>query len=341
MTTHVSVCEKFSIVALFIIVVQLSGNYGTNRYYFAYLPYGSGDNIITTWRYEGGSLSLHRKWNVECLDGEAVVGIQDFVDDFQKIYAIWCRFMFPYKPPSEGKYPYYPSCIYRDYRFQFFCFDRQNISLTINTFMTAIWDNEYQFWVGRIGSTVSINNDFQQPYKCCKTPKGYYIDYVSCYYVPTHDPNWEYYDSQSNFIVSCGTDYVMTGIAKKISPVGLDWQIDWVQCCRLGYGAATAVSPPIITLPDGRSTFYAASHSTPIPKPVSYASNQLLSRSTHETSSINITQLPGRKVDDIGSMRYKRRSGIPMELRDHGHLGDHLENDGRNIVLRQEIRYLS
>lgn len=63
---------------------------------------------------------------------------------------------------------------------------------------------------------------------------GYYIDYVSCYYMPTHDVYWEYYDSQNHFITLCATGYIATGIAKKISPWTGWYNVDWIQCCRLG-----------------------------------------------------------------------------------------------------------
>lgn len=32
---------------------------------------------------------------------------------------------------------------------------------------------------------------------------GYYIDYLSCYYVPTHDIYFEYYDSTFHNMVYC------------------------------------------------------------------------------------------------------------------------------------------
>ncbi|GAU96819.1 hypothetical protein RvY_08204 [Ramazzottius varieornatus] len=55
---------------------------------------------------------------------------------------------------------------------------------------------------------------------------GYYVDYVSCYYVPTHDPYFEYYDSLNQLIVYCAQGYVMTGISKKISRFTGEWFFD-------------------------------------------------------------------------------------------------------------------
>ena len=53
--------------------------------------------------------------------------------------------------------------------------------------LAGFWDNELQFFVARRGL------DDTNIYKCCKTPAGYYLDYTSCYYMPTHDQYWEYY----------------------------------------------------------------------------------------------------------------------------------------------------
>ncbi|XP_055333934.1 uncharacterized protein LOC129585319 [Paramacrobiotus metropolitanus] len=318
----------------------------TNRYYFSYLPYSTGDNIVTTWHMHGGPTLPNRKWNVECLDGEAMIGITDQIDDFQRIAAIWCRFMFPYKPPSNGVYPYYPSCVFREYRYQFFCFDTQNASTTINTFMTGIWDNEWIFWVARIGTTRSTASDYFQPYKCCKVPKGYYIDYVSCYYVSTHDPYWEFYDNVFNFVVYCGTGYVMTGIAKKIHPVGQDWYIDWIQCCRVGYGFPSAVSPPLIRLPDGRTTFYAASNtgapSTPVPRAYQQQHRSLSIDQQLDTAAdsyMNASDVLSKKFRQFDDIRYKREA-IPVALLGRSHPPDpaaHCHHDGREIMFRTDL----
>lgn len=100
--------------------------------------------------------------------------------------------------------------------------------LTVDSF-TGIWDDEFTFAVVRPSA------DSFQPYKCCKTPSGYYIDYVSCYYKPTHDFHYDYYDSPSHqVVVQCGTGYVITGIAKKLNPYSSLYNVDWIQCCRVG-----------------------------------------------------------------------------------------------------------
>ncbi|GAU95741.1 hypothetical protein RvY_07309-2 [Ramazzottius varieornatus] len=120
--------------------------------------------------------------------------------------------MFPQKPPTGGVYPYYPSCHVRNYTNQWFCYDKSQHEKTSNTFVTAFWDNE-ENWL----TTIPFADDLQN-YKCCKTPAGYYIDYVSCYYMPTRDQYWEYYDALQFLTVFCTTGYIMTGIAKKPNP---------------------------------------------------------------------------------------------------------------------------
>ncbi|XP_055355781.1 uncharacterized protein LOC129601083 [Paramacrobiotus metropolitanus] len=96
--------------------------------------------------------------------------------------------------------------------------------------MTAYWDNEFLMQVWR------ITTDYVQLFKCCATPVNYYIDYMSCYYKMTHDQYWEYYD-HAIFLVFCDTGYVMTGIGKKHNPYTTDIHVDWIQCCRVGFGA--------------------------------------------------------------------------------------------------------
>lgn len=86
----------------------------------------------------------------------------------------------------------------------------------------GLWSNSF-FWFVYF---VPQNNN--QLYKCCRPPSGYYIDYVSCYYMPTHDFEFEYYDSVNNFIVLCATGFVMTGISKKINPYSKEYHIGTV-----------------------------------------------------------------------------------------------------------------
>ena len=94
-------------------------------------------------------------------------------------------------------------------------------------FIPGLYDDDFQFW------TFRRKVDDRQPYKCCKTPLGYYIDYFSCYYMPTKDIYGEYYDHTSMFLVFCATDYVMTGLGKKINAWGKDYHVEWIQCCRV------------------------------------------------------------------------------------------------------------
>ena len=146
-------------------------------------------------------------------------------------------------------------CHVRNFTNQYHCFDPQNTERTLNTFITGttfekaivirrknflcnllrrrnflgLWDNDFQFFLFRVP-----NDEATSLYKCCKTPAGYYIDYVSCYYMPTHDVYWEYYDSPIHFVTLCSTGYIATGISKKINP-GTGWyNVEWIQCCRLG-----------------------------------------------------------------------------------------------------------
>ncbi|OQV14930.1 hypothetical protein BV898_10831 [Hypsibius exemplaris] len=213
------------VIALLLTIGCCGIVHGTYRYYGSYLSYGMGETIMYVLHMYGGSLLPHRKWQIECQDGEAVTGIQDFVHDFERLETVKCSFMFPYKPPAQGRYPYYPHCHVRNYTNQFFCYDPQN-NLTMNTFITGIYDQLDFLWqVWRPG------NDDIQPYKCCSVPHGYYIDYVSCYYMPTHDMYFEYYDSGNNIITECATGYIATGISKKLNPWTALYNVDWIQCC--------------------------------------------------------------------------------------------------------------
>ncbi|OWA55348.1 hypothetical protein BV898_19732 [Hypsibius exemplaris] len=109
--------------------------------------------------------------------------------------------------------------------------------------MTGFWDNEQNFFMSRPG----IDN--VNPIKCCKPPPGYYIDYTSCYYQPTHDQYWEFYDSLTHNLVVCASGFVVTGLAKKFGPIvrvnnnPTEWHIDWLQCCRVGYSGQRTIDP--------------------------------------------------------------------------------------------------
>ncbi|OQV26052.1 hypothetical protein BV898_00182 [Hypsibius exemplaris] len=227
-------------------------------YYRTYTPHGSGDNIINTLQAHGGPgpESANRKWNVECLDGEAVIG-KDSFNDFTSLAQVWCKFMMPYKPPSNGIYPFYPNCFTKNFTTQFFCYTPRFHEASVDTFITGFYDNEFAFNVYR------EYVDDSAPYKCCKAPTGYYVDYSSCYYSLTHDQYWEYYDSpiqftSGYFIVYCASGYIMTGLAKKAHPmVTNEYHIEWIQCCRLGFGAGFRPPPP-----------------PPPPEPISYGKYQ-------------------------------------------------------------------
>ncbi|XP_055332567.1 uncharacterized protein LOC129584435 [Paramacrobiotus metropolitanus] len=172
--------------------------------------------------------------------------------------------MFPYKPPSKGLYPYYPNCVYRNFTFNFFCYDPKNSSISVNSFVTGLWDDDNNFFTWRPVADDSCSM------KCCTTPKGYYIDYASCYYVSTHDQFGEYYDSNFNFIVTCAHGHVMTGISKKMNANTATYRVDWIQCCRLGYGIPHIVSPPVISGHSGHPAYYAAEPYTPAHIPNGY-----------------------------------------------------------------------
>ncbi|GAU94509.1 hypothetical protein RvY_06271 [Ramazzottius varieornatus] len=238
---------------LFLLLADYVDN-AANRYYGVFTVYGTGDTILQTFHAHLGPLDGNRRWHVECLDGEAMVGIGDLVDDFQKMAQVWCKFMFPNKPPTNGLYPYYPNCFVRNYTTQYHCYMAKDHDVSINTFITGIYDDDFQFWTFRLGQ------DNSQPYKCCKTPLGYYIDYFSCYYMPTKDIYGEYYDHTSMFLVFCATDHVMTGLGKKINAWGRDYHVDWIQCCRVGVG----IPPRIYRPPQHTYTYDSyANHSYP------------------------------------------------------------------------------
>lgn len=52
---------------------------------------------------------------------------------------------------------------------------------------------------------------------------------------------------------------VMTGIATKINPIARERHVDWIQCCRVGFGSVIALPPPVIQKP-GRPPAYLSSH---------------------------------------------------------------------------------
>ncbi|GAU92305.1 hypothetical protein RvY_04402-2 [Ramazzottius varieornatus] len=60
--------------------------------------------------------------------------------------------------------------------------------------------------------------------------------------MPTRDQYGEYYDATNVMLIYCASGYAMTGIAKKISPFSMDYHIEWIHCCRIGFGAVPMFS---------------------------------------------------------------------------------------------------
>lgn len=108
-------------------------------------------------------------------------------------------------------------------------------------------DTDFQYRLDR------IRDDQTTLYKCCRTPSGYYIDYTSCYYRPTRDQYWEYYDA-AIFVVYCETAYVMTGVARKVNPYDNEYHLEWIQCCRVVFfPVATMLASPTPAMQPGSS----------------------------------------------------------------------------------------
>ncbi|GAU95740.1 hypothetical protein RvY_07309-4 [Ramazzottius varieornatus] len=89
--------------------------------------------------------------------------------------------------------------------------------------------------------------------------------------MPTRDQYWEYYDALQFLTVFCTTGYIMTGIAKKPNPrtsgvttpfapglVLSQYNVDWIQCCRVGTGPPVAVAPPLAQGSYGETSGYVA-----------------------------------------------------------------------------------
>jgi len=153
-----------------------------------------------------------------------------------------------------GRYPYYPHCHVRNYTNEFTCYNPAEHDKTSNTFVTGMWDGtDFLFQTWRIGA------DDIQPYKCCKTPANYYLDYLSCYYVPTHDMFFEYYDSPTFLATFCMTGYVVAGISKKINPNTKLYALDYLQCCRVGFGPPEGHEPPITGYGKDQTPVYSSS----------------------------------------------------------------------------------
>jgi hypothetical protein len=85
----------------------------------------------------------------------------------------------------------------------------------------------------------------------------------------------------------CATGYVQTGIAKKKSPINAEYRIEWIQCCRAGYGAVRAQPPPIVQTPKNGPVAYSANQVyTPGVIPQDYAHQYRGKRSTVANTAI-------------------------------------------------------
>ncbi|XP_055344953.1 uncharacterized protein LOC129592845 [Paramacrobiotus metropolitanus] len=199
-----------------LIILRRSG-----AYYDSITCYGTGDCIISL--TSGGHADDQHKWNTECHDGEAIVAIQDYGSDYQGFGQVWCKFMFPRKPPTFGMYPYYPWCNIRDMSLkEYYCYDKMYPSDTYDTFMTAL--SSMQYFPGGI----SVSNS----YKCCRLPEGYHLDYRRCEYKYTHDRWGEHYDGIFWFVI-CEKNYLVTGLGQSTNPWTNALHYVWIQCCPL------------------------------------------------------------------------------------------------------------
>ncbi|XP_055342630.1 uncharacterized protein LOC129591122 [Paramacrobiotus metropolitanus] len=216
-----------SLLALFLlgVFVEVYTYYAHNR------CFGSGDCIITTGYLGGGFADDYQKWLIECADGEAMIGIFDLYKQFLGINQVWCFFMFPMKPPSNGLYPYYPSCNVRNLTLrEYYCYDKFFPMDTVDTFVTGYYG---------ASSADPMQVTLQ---KCCKTPPGYKIDYTRCQWKYTHDKAGEHYDGY--WVVKCDTHYVMTGTGQATNPWDSQLHIVWIQCC------------PVVTVPTAQNQLY-------------------------------------------------------------------------------------
>ncbi|XP_055342608.1 uncharacterized protein LOC129591103 [Paramacrobiotus metropolitanus] len=200
------------------VVIFLLGINELYAYYTRTLCFGSGDCIITAGYRGGGFDDEYHRWLIECDDGEAVIGIYDTYMQFMAMSQVWCFFSFPLKPPGKGIYPYYSTCNVRNFTLnEFYCYDKMFPEDTVDTFVTGYW--------------AATSADPIQPtlQKCCKTPKGYRIDYSRCQWKYTHDKNGEHYDGY--WVVKCDTNYVVTGTGQALNPWDNVKHFTWIQCC--------------------------------------------------------------------------------------------------------------
>ncbi|XP_055333948.1 uncharacterized protein LOC129585331 [Paramacrobiotus metropolitanus] len=187
-------------------------------YYDHVKCYGTGDCVIAAGNLGGGQNNDREKWMIECGDGEGMIGIYDFNYQFRGLSQVWCYFMFPLKPPSQGIYPYYPYCNVRNLTLrEFYCYDQYYPGDTYNTFVTGLFALE------------SYDPVYPSLMKCCKTPPQYALDYSRCQWKYTHDKYGEHYDGQ--WIVKCDTNFVMTGLGQAMNPWDNYFHWVWIQCC--------------------------------------------------------------------------------------------------------------
>ena len=88
----------------------------------------------------------------------------------------------------------------------------------------------------------------------------------------------------------CATGYVYTGISKKKSPIHGEWRVEWVQCCRVGFGAIVAHAPPVVRTPDGALGAFSSQqrfNDVPTQVPKDYAHQYRNKRSAVEKTAIH------------------------------------------------------
>lgn len=62
----------------------------------------------------------------------------------------------------------------------------------------------------------------------------------------------------------------MTGIGAKLNPIFPEKRIDWIQCCRVGWGAVIALPPPLIHRPGHPPAYTTSNNVQPVNIPETY-----------------------------------------------------------------------
>lgn len=102
----------------------------------------------------------------------------------------------------------------------------------------------------------------------------------------------EYYNAPAYFLVYCATGYVMTGLAKKVNPYTKpDMHIDWIQCCRLGFGIKPIQPPPA---DPNNSTYTTSSTYSQMPTAYSYPQRQRGGMMAHSRFAVD----PSRNLEN-------------------------------------------